>query len=264
MCSRAFTIFFPLWLHIYGASPLNYRDHPNDFVELFTNCVQNENCSFYYWHIAKTGGSTINVNFQNTFPNNVSENNCCADLAMRKFQENVEAYCRSKFSSYEVNGDQMLEIVETCTKLHPSSSAIVLGTYRDPISRFLSFFNYICNNLFETRPPRMQRVCAVCEYGQDKETQKVFKHMIRKANYLYLSQRYITKMNLKNVQVLLLDTMDLNRFLESQWLRSKFKVTTMKRNKGEIHRCSLGITYELFQHLTPSLEAYRNLSIGKY
>lgn len=260
-CQLPYGIFWILCLQICTASPINYRDRPDVFVEMFVNCVQNENCSFYFWHLSKTGGTTLGYNFKQLFPNN-APNNCCNGRAVHHFKENVEKYCLSKFSSHEVNGEQMRMIIETCTKLQPSSSAIVMFTFRDPISRFVSWINHLCNRLLIRRSAELQRFCHRCEYAPD--TEKEMKELIGRYNDLYLSASSIMGMNVNDVQVLSLDTMDMNNFLETPSLGEGFKISRMRENAGKSDICNFAITSEIIKELSISAEVYRNLTLGEF
>jgi len=82
----------------------DYIGSPHYFIKLFLNCIQDEDCHFYYWHIMKTGGTTINFNMERLFPTNSKSNLPGQDRAVKKFMKNVKSYCLSKWSSYEVSG----------------------------------------------------------------------------------------------------------------------------------------------------------------
>jgi len=262
MCSLLNAIFWFLGLSICTASPVNYNDRPDDFLEMFVNCVRKENCVFYFWHIAKTGGTTMNFNFENLFRLKIEKNTCCMEGAMWFFEKNVTAHCFSKSSSYEVTGDQMRMIVETCTKLRPSSNAIVMFTYREPVARFVSKINHLCNKRYKTRSAYMQMACDRCAYEPD--TKDFFQKLILQQNNLYLAAPHIAKMNFENVQVLLVDTMDLYRFLGTLSLLPGFNAIKMIKNVAYTKRCDFGITSEIIKELSTSVKVYRNLSVGEY
>jgi len=247
------------WLQISIASSVNWIDRPDDFLAMFVSCIRDKHCHFYYWHLTKTGGTTITYNFKRVFPKIFKRNSCCGDIAVRNFKKNVEAYCHSKFSSFEVPGEDMRMIVETCMKINPRSSSIFMFTFREPISRFISWINELCNKK-KKRSVEWQRVCERCTYAPDTKTTLQLK--IEQANKQYLSASYFTEMNLKNVQVLTLDTKDLSGFLETPSLQSDFNVTSMLQNPEKKTKCDFGITSSIIRELAPSIGVYRNLTRG--
>jgi len=177
------------------------------------------------------------------------------------FKENVEAYCLSKWSSYEVTGEQMLMIVETCMKFKRRSTAIIIFTYREPIARFLSLINMLCNKRLKRRSAEIQSFCSRCKY--EPETWPFLQKRIDEANEVYLSASYITKSNFTNVQVLSLDTIYLSGFLESLSNQPDFNFTSLaKRNVHKRDICNFGVTATMLWELGPSFGVYRNLTVG--
>jgi hypothetical protein len=237
---------------------MKYIDRPDQM------CVRDENCVFYFWHIAKSGGTTMSWNFSKQF-RLIKLNTCCGEKAIRKFKRKVKEYCFSKFSSFEVTGDQMRMIVETCMKLRPNSSAIVMFTFRDAVSRFVSSINHRCNQhryRHKITTSVWRKFCDRCAYAPD--TQDLFKELISGQNNLYLSASHITDMNLTNVQVLSLNTLDMRTFWRTLRDRPGFKVSALARNYAKIVFCDFGITHEVIKELRASVEVYRNLSVGRY
>jgi len=255
-------MYWLLWLHISKASPVNYYKRPNDFVEMFASCVRDENCVFYFWKIEETRSDIINIQFRHVLETAAHANNCCMSRAVKQFEKDVEEYCLSKFSSYEVNGEQMREIVETCTKLRPGARTIVLFTYQNPYSYLISKINRICNVFLEKRSPVVQRVCRSCQYAEDN--QAFFDRLIEQTNHLYLSTANITEMNLNNVQVLYLDIMDLDRFFETPSLRPEFDAIKIKWKYFKTETCNFGLKVEFIKNLSVSSEIYRKLIVGEY
>jgi len=251
-----------LCLQCSTASPLNYKDRPYKFVEIVANCLDNEDCVFFYWHMGKTGGTTVYWYFAKVLSESNAHSLCCWENAMQKFEKNMQELCASKFSSYQVRGDDMRMIVESCVKLRPSLSAVVLFTYRDPISTFVSGVNQWCNIGFNTMSAEFKRVCHRCVYASD--TREFFEKKVTWSNNLYSSQSYITEMVKSNVQVLLLDVIDLSGFLELQSKRGGFHTTASRMNSGKTNICDYGITSEIIKKLSPSVDVYRNLSLGLY
>ena len=80
----------------------------------------------------------MNFYFAQVFPHNITRNKEYRAVAVQNFLKNAEEYCGFKVLSYQVWGEQMRKIVETCRKLYPRTSSLILFTYRDPISWFVS------------------------------------------------------------------------------------------------------------------------------
>jgi len=177
------------------------------------------------------------------------------------FKENVEAYCLSKWSSYELTGEQMLMIVETCIKFNPRLTAIIIFTYREPIVRFLSLINMLCNKRLKWRSAETQSFCSRCKC--DLETWPFLKRWIDETNEVYLSASYLAKSNFTNVQVLSLDTIYLDGFLESLSNQPEFNLTSLaKKNIHKTDICNAGVTAKMIRELGPSFGVYRNLTAG--
>lgn len=248
------------WLQISMCSTVNWLDNPDGFLAIFLNCIRDEHCHFFYWHIAKTGGTTMSYNMRQKFPDIYIRNTCCGEKAVQNFNQNLEAYCHSKFSSWEVNGKDLRMIVDTCTKLNPNSSSIIMFTYREPTSRFISWINHMCNKRVGTRSVEWQTFCERCTNTPDGKA--LLEPMAHKQNEIYLSETYITEM--RKVPVLALDTMDLSQFLKTLSLQSDFPEIFMSRNTGNTRVCDFAITSEIVEELAPSIGVYRNLTRGVY
>merc|ERR1719317_1037551 len=97
--------FISLWLQNNTASPMiNYLRWPEEFVTKFANCVRGE-CHLYYWHIPKTGGTTIEQSFNKMFfKTKKTTSSCCGESMEKHFMAKTASYCSSKFSSYQLSG----------------------------------------------------------------------------------------------------------------------------------------------------------------
>jgi len=233
----------------------DFIGRPHDFVKLFLDCIRDEDCHFYYWHISKCGGTSINYSMKHLYPR--KGNIWAWDKAVMEFKKNVKSYCMSKWSSYEISGRGMRGIVETCMKLNPRSTAIVLFTYREPISRFVSWINYMCNKRLDWRSKETLNFCSFC--NSSHETKEYLKKAVNNANDLYLSVSYITEINSTNVHVLSLDTQYLSAFLKSVSSQLRFNVKV--KNVKKIDKCNFGATADIISDLVPSIGVYQRLII---
>jgi len=153
-------------------------------------------------------------------------------------------------------------IVETCMKFNGPSTAIVLLTYREPIVRFVSWVNWLCNRQLKKRTEETLSFCRRCEY--DSETKPFLQTHVDEFNDMYLSASYITQSNFTNVQVLSLETIYLNKFLEFASTQPDFEVASLGRNLGKTDKCNFGVTADIIRELEPSVGVYRNLLIGAF
>jgi len=259
----SFYLIFTLvwWLKI-STALTHWTAGPDDFVSKFLNCARDNDCHFYFWHIMKTGGTTLNLNMDKVFPLKTKKN-LPGPKATMVLKENMEAYCLSKWSSYEATGEQMLMIVEKCMKFNRRSTAIIMVIYREPIARFVSIVNMYCNKRWEWRSAETQSFCSRCKY--DPETKPFLQKYIDEANEIYLSASSITENNFTNVQVLSLDTIYLDGFLKSLRTQPGFKVISLaKKNIHKTDICDFGVTAGIIRELAPSLGVYRNLTIMSY
>jgi len=256
-------VFFALCVQNSTAAPLvGYIGDPDNFVKTFGDCVRDETCHFYYWHITKTGGKTIERSFRKMF-SQPKVKACCYDEVMGPFFENPDFYCRLKFSSYEVFGGQMRRVAETCMKLLPDSRAIMLVTYREPIARFVSNINFVCNKLNVSKlNEEMLRFCRRCVYAPDTA---VFVHQMIEEyhNGKYMSIHTITEMDVRNLEVLFLDTMDINSFFEKLKLdlQPDFNLKLQPKNIEKNTACDFSVTSAIVRELAPSTMIYRNITL---
>jgi len=102
---------------------------------------------------------------------------CCFGSFMNRFIWNPDDYCGYKFSSWEVNAKQMVDIVDTCQsqqnfhflaqgqtrfhkpmkdvvhnrKSHRFTKAAIIVTYREPVGRATSLVHQLCNEISFSR-----------------------------------------------------------------------------------------------------------------
>jgi len=255
-------VFFSAWLQSYAGSPMvNYRSQPNNFVSEFALCARDELCYFYFWHIAKSGGTTITNIFYKTFSIHPFESGCCRGRMMERFKENTNTYCRKKFLTYQVTGRQMREVVQTCTKLQPDSRAVLFVVMREPISKFISSVGQLCNKMLSHIDEDWLKVCDRCAYVPD--TEATLNKQIKVSNKIYTDISKIIEMDIQNVQVLLLDTVYINRMVETLGidLQPDFNVTLRYRNIAITSPCDFGATSAVVKLLAPSVMIYHNISL---
>jgi len=255
-------VFFCLSVQNSTALPsVGYISDPNKFVKKFGDCARDWTCHFYFWHITKTGGTTLQRSFRKLF-HQPAVKACCNDEVMGRFFENPDFYCRLKFSSYEVFGDQFRSVVETCMKLLPDSRAIIFFTYREPIARLISNINHLCNKQLWKRKEALLRFCRRCVYAPDTEV--FLNHFIeREHNGKYMYIHNLTEMDVRNVEVIFMDTMDINRCFEKLKLdlQPDFNLTLLYNNIEKNTKCDFSVTSAIVRELAPSTMIYRNIAL---
>lgn len=187
----------------------NYHQDPDSFVaSLVDDCIQpspstttNQSavCHLYYWHVGKTGGTTLETTFwsEHVFGPPVRDtmrDTCCNKPLEQRVQHHLAEYCASKFVSLQVSGTAFREFVRKCHQYHhdeqqqnhqatsnhhnntthgaeqslPQHHEIrVLVSFREPSHLTLSTIHQYCNKNLETRSPQLLSACQHCQYETD-------------------------------------------------------------------------------------------------
>jgi len=82
-------------------------------------------------------------------------------------------------------------------------------------------------------------------------------------NSKYMSIHTITEMDVRNVEVMFLDTMDINRFFEKLKLdlQPDFNLKLLHENIEKKTNCDFSVTSAIVRELAPSTMIYRNITL---
>jgi hypothetical protein len=138
----------------------------------------------YYWHIGKTGGTTLETTFWSDAvfgppPLDTMRDTCCNIPLEQRVQELWQDYCNARFVSLQVSGKAFFEFVRQCQQYHDQNhdnntnekrhEIRVLVSYREPSHLTLSTIHQYCNkHLIQTRrSPQLLAACQHCQYESD-------------------------------------------------------------------------------------------------
>jgi len=97
---------------------------------------------------------------------------CCNLRLMKRFRESPQTYFDVKFSSYVYQvaaADFLQRSVPTCMSNKKTTRAVILVSFREPITRTLSYIHQMCNKNFETCTLEIKKACHTSSYDEDVE-----------------------------------------------------------------------------------------------
>ena len=217
----------------------------------------------------KTGGTGVEDLFYGMFKK--GHHSCCLDRLMRKFRDNPVGWCKDKFLSVQVYGNDFTEILNKCMEIHSQNTthprrAVAMTSFREPIALTLSHIHQICNKSWKHTPKHLQQLCKRCNYTADEDiwlnevvnsTNRVFDNVFN--DVLMQPQR-------DDVQVLGVDLMDMDAlFRRLHDLSPQYNYTFnnywhKKHNPEKLGVCTFSINSAMLKTLQYSIETYRKLS----
>jgi hypothetical protein len=94
---------------------------------------------------------------------NLRYGSCCGPYVVAQFRKFKNDKCAAAFSTYQIDSALFRDmIVPTCQAL--TRKVVALVTYRDPVSRLVSWVHQTCNKNLNSRSPSVQTACARCDY----------------------------------------------------------------------------------------------------
>ena len=283
---------------------INYNLKPELFTSTISQCLLDEQCRIIYHHVGKSGGTTLENTFFHMYPPKVQS--CCGPKLLGKLANNDtsrEKYCTAKFSSYQIIGSLVEGLVKSCMRInsldvadtssdskiensnttanikskddhgHPPRRprAVVLTTYREPISRTLSSIHQLCNKQSHKRSNETLEACNECRYDFGKN---VWDKVLNMTNDHFEGVAEVASLRIPDVQVVSLDMVDISPALDRLRERlpldaKKLKVKdipavpiTQWRNPERKSVCSFAMTSEMIKSLGVAQTIYRNLTAG--
>jgi len=231
--------------------------YPTNFVGGFANCMEDETCHIIYHHVQKSGGTFIASTFYPLL-NNKKYNSqfwCCDYKFMNRFRANPEKYCKLKLGVYEVLGDQLKEVVDTCQKVYAEQNhhAITIATVRDPVQRTVSWIHQQCNKNYD-RMKEFQPVCDRCSYYEDQE---MWDSMVERQINHYLQLSYSLPLDIYTIEDVMID-----QFLAMLATRLNRQLPKGYANAETKQVCDFHVPTVLFKKFNNARRVYRELLTG--
>mmetsp|Transcript_15614 Transcript_15614/g.22242 ORF Transcript_15614/g.22242 Transcript_15614/m.22242 type:complete len:336 (-) Transcript_15614:3153-4160(-) len=263
---------------------LVYHLRPDQFTRSIATCMQSPTCHIYYFHVPKTGGTSVEYQMFKIFPSTENLMSCCNEGLMNYLivDNYHNKYCLAKFSSYQLLGNDFQQVVAKCLNTYlprkkntpfsfldsssPSShNAIALFSFREPISRMLSQIHQLCNKNIELRDANTTKACFHCNYTQDVAYWDTF---VQDQDYLYESLKNVMQMKIPNVQVLAMDAIHITTFFRQLQsvlpvdFQRYFESQDLEHNTESNQNCNFGLVSPMIKSLRKSMDIYRELTLG--
>ena len=192
------------------------------FVWAFADCLADPDCTIQYMHVAKTGGTYLKWAMNKILDVSRVESyeikniwytwhrDCCGEELKGRFLADPSSYCSRPFSSYQTDRKFFIEnILETCKQL--SKRVVFLVSFREPLTRAVSWIHQICNKNTRKRTSEVLEACQRCTYADDPDFYNQYKSL-QGLDALMLSNRTFWS-GMDGHGMLAIDNVDLNEFL---------------------------------------------------
>lgn len=154
-----------------GSNKIVFHQNQTRFVDVFADCMHDENCHILYHHVQKTGGTFLSSIFYPLFNKNETyrenyELACCFNDLMQRFEGNVPKHCDQMLGIFEVSGSQFDKVVTKCNEYYAGKGhrAVALVTTREPVDRLVSHINMDCNRGTMWQSSIYKEACQECSY----------------------------------------------------------------------------------------------------
>ena len=256
---------------------VNYLLESERFIEIISDCITDKFCHIHYLHTQKTGGTTIENNFRTILHLKEKSKSCCWEKTIQRFAGDRKERCMRPFNSYQVYASDFYKIMlKGCKKVlkkemkksHESRRIVALASFREPYEKTLSQIHQYCNKNPKRRTKEFLAMCKRCDYNEDqaewdREIVDVTNH-----EYISLHNDLILGTASIDIPVLTIDTLDISSFFDDLKENLPTKYASRLRDDDSFHNqerlkvCDFGFRSAMMRNLHPSLEAYRDLTLG--
>ena len=256
---------------------VNYLLEGEKFIDIITNCIIDRFCHIHYLHTQKTGGTTIENKFKKILNMKEKLKSCCWEKTIKRYAEDRTERCMRPFNSYQVYASDFYKIMlKGCRKVYQkemkkgneSRRIVALASFREPYEKTLSQIHQYCNKNSKRRTKEFLAMCKRCDYNEDqaewdREIVDVTNH-----EYLSLHDDLILGTAGIDIPVLTIDTLDISSFFDDLKENLPTKYASRLRDEDSFYNqerlkvCDFGFRSAMMKNLHPSLEAYRDLTLG--
>mmetsp|Transcript_8458 Transcript_8458/g.15692 ORF Transcript_8458/g.15692 Transcript_8458/m.15692 type:complete len:331 (-) Transcript_8458:120-1112(-) len=250
------------------------------FVWAFADCLADPDCTIQYMHVAKTGGTYLKWAMNKILDVSRVESyeikniwytwhrDCCGEELKGRFLADPSSYCRRPFASYQTQQKIFTEtMVETCKQLR--KRVVVLTSFREPLTRALSWIHQVCNKNLRWRQEDELRACERCTYEADLDFFNRFKTLQGLDATMLSNSTFWSIMH--GHDMLAIDNADFNEFLHllegalpaSYEHQFKFLFEhTQAKNEEEIEVCNFRVPSAMVKNYKDELLLYRKIVLG--
>lgn len=137
---------------------------------------------------------------------------------------------------------------------NPSSRALVLTTYREPIQMTVSDIHQICNKNLHRRNQQTLQACMNCNYDMDHE---YWDALIDRKTEQLRGAHIVSRMQVEHVDVYSMHVSEIDGFL--QLLTNS---TVQPHNVEKTLECNFRVPSSMMRRVVAAESIYRNLTLG--
>jgi len=246
------------------------------FVWAFADCLTDPHCTIQYLHERKTGGTYLKWAMAKILDvskyewyDNIWNKDCCNEQVRDRFLADPSSYCSRPFASYQTQQKIFTEtMVETCKQLR--KRVVVLTSFREPLTRALSWIHQVCNKNLRWRQEDELRACERCTYEADLDFFNRFKTLQGLDATMLSNSTFWSIMH--GHDMLAIDNADLNEFLHllelampeshEEQFKKLFK-STQAKNVEKTQLCEFSMPSSMMKNYSDEILLYRKIVLGE-
>ena len=192
---------------------------------------------------------------------------------MDKFRNNPASYCNRdnfNFLPFEVFGDQMKEVINTCLGLEQTNLTRIVGisSYRQPLQRFVSNIHQFCNmGGCKNNNTACERACSNCHFVEGGEEGSFWMDWIEHNNRVYKEQLHLLSDTKSSIplpaaaQMLMIEDGELTTMANQLQLAMGRNLSETGSSGNKFHKgqCDFRPPMPMLKLLKPSDDAYKEL-----